>query len=287
MLILLTTIARADDPLPADHPIVQLDTKLERKTGDIPLLKGKAVMHVPETFGYVDPKQTDEVLQAWGNPPSPDTEGMLVPAGTHIYDPDNWAVIISFTDDGHVADDDAAETDWDELLGQMKEQADANSKDRVANGMEAVRLVGWAEPPHYDATAHKLYWAKDLEFGGADHTVNYAVRVLGRTGVLEFNAVAGLDALGAIKAPLEQITAFSEFSEGNRYADYNASTDKLATYGVAALVAGGLAAKGGLFKGLIALLIAGKKVILVAAVALLGGIKQLFGRKKEEPPARR
>lgn len=286
MLILLTTIARADDPLPADHPIVQLDTKLERKTGDIPLLKGKAVMHVPETFGYVDPKQADEVLQAWGNPPSPDTEGMLVPAGTHIYDPDNWAVIISFTDDGHVADDDAAETDWDELLGQMKEQADANSKDRVANGMEAVRLVGWAEPPHYDATAHKLYWAKDLEFGGADHTVNYAVRVLGRTGVLEFNAVAGLDALGAIKAPMEQITAFSEFSEGNRYADYNASTDKLATYGVAALVAGGLAAKGGLFKGLIALLIAGKKLILVAAVALLGGIKQLFGRKKEEPPAR-
>ena len=285
MLILLTTIAHAEDPLPADHPIVQLDTRLERKTGDIPLLKGKAVMHVPDSFGYVNPKQTDEVLQGWGNPPSPDTEGMLLPTGTHIYDPDNWAVIISFTDDGHVADDDAAKTDWTELLGTMKDQADADSKQRVANGMEAVRLVGWAEPPHYDAQAHKLYWAKDLEFSGADHTVNYAVRVLGRTGVLEFNAVAGLDALGAIKAPMEEITAFSEFSEGNRYADYNASTDKLATYGIAALVAGGLAAKGGLFKGLIALLIAGKKVIIVATVALLGGLKTLFGGKKEQPPA--
>ena len=41
-----------------------------------------------------------------------------------------------------------------------------------------------------------------------------------------------------------------DFQEGHRYADFTESTDKVATYGIAALVAGGIAAKVGLFKGL-------------------------------------
>lgn len=40
---------------------------------------------------------------------------------------------------------------------------DANAE-RAKAGYPTVELVGWAEPPHYDSTAHKLYWAKDLKF---------------------------------------------------------------------------------------------------------------------------
>jgi uncharacterized membrane-anchored protein len=81
------------------------------------------------------------------------------------------------------------------------------------------------------------------------------------------------------------------FQEGQRYADYNASTDKTATYGLAALVAGGVAAKAGLFKSLWIGILAFKKFIIIGLIALAGLIKQVFnwirGRSATttEPPA--
>ena len=73
---------------------------------------------------------------------------------------------------------------------------------------------------------------------------------------------------------------FVEFNAGSRYEDFNDSTDKVAAYGIGALVAGKVAAKVGLFKGLIALLVAGKKLVVFAAIALFAAIKGLFSRKK-------
>src|SRR5260221_7990445 len=60
---------------------------------------------------------------------------------------------------------------------------------------------------------------------------------------------------------------------GNNLAEGN---DKVATYGLAALILGGVAAKAGLFKGLIALIIAGKKLIIIAAIAIGGFLARFF-----------
>ena len=65
-----------------------------------------------------------------------------------------------------------------------------------------------------------------------------------------------------------------------RYADYNSGTDKLATYGIAALVAGGIAAKAGLFAKLGVLLLALKKFIIIGIAALAGFFRKLFNRNK-------
>jgi uncharacterized membrane-anchored protein len=71
-----------------------------------------------------------------------------------------------------------------------------------------------------------------------------------------------------------------EFNSGNRYADFNpASGDKVASYGIAALVAGGVAAKLGFFKGLWVLILGAKKFIIIGAVAIAAWFRKLFGKK--------
>ena len=71
-----------------------------------------------------------------------------------------------------------------------------------------------------------------------------------------------------------------EFNSGNRYADFNpASGDKVASYGIAALVAGGVAAKLGFFKGLWVLVLGAKKFIIIGAVAFAAWFRKLFGKK--------
>ncbi len=273
----------AADQLPPElQALLDLQASLTYTTGDITLGGGKAMLHLPPTFGYLDPAETDKVLQAWGNPPSPNTWGMLVPDSAPIFADGTWAVVLSYADDGHVDDADAAEIDYAQVLKDMQSDAAAENAERAKAGFSTVNVVGWAEAPHYDAVAHKIYWAKELDFGDGDHTLNYAIRALGRDGVLEFNAVASMSQLAEVKAPMEEVLGFSEFTAGSRYEDFNGATDRVAEYGLAALVAGGVAAKSGFFKGLIVALLAGKKFVVMALVALGAFFKNLYTKRSAQ-----
>jgi len=264
----------------------EVASRLKFQQGEIKLKDGLATLKVPEKFNYLDPDQTDTVLvQIWGNPPRHEkTLGMLFPADISAASPDSWGVVITYDEDGYVKDDEAAKINYDDLLKQMQEDTREANQERTKQGYEAVELVGWAEPPRYDKDSHKLYWAKELSFGGdTEHTLNYDIRALGRRGVLSLNAVASMGQLQSIEKDMQQVLAFVEFNQGHRYGDYVAGVDKVAAYGIGALIAGGIAAKAGLFKLLLGALIAGKKFVIVAFVALGAFLKRLFsGRRKEE-----
>ena len=164
----------------------------------------------------------------------------------------------------------------------MKEEAAENNKERVKQGYEPITLHGWAASPHYEAPAHKLYWAREFSSPNAtQHTLNYDIRVLGRKGVLSFNAVAPMNRLGDIEQSMKQVMAFSDFNAGQRYADFDSKTDNLAAYGIGALVAGKVAAKVGLFKLILGGILAAKKLVVVAVAAVGGLIAKLLGRKKD------
>ena len=164
----------------------------------------------------------------------------------------------------------------------MKEGTEDHNDARKEAGFEAVHLIGWAEKPHYDASAKKLYWAKELNFEGSlAHTLNYDVRVLGREGVLSMNAVASMDQIEQIRAEMRPLIDVAEFNEGYRYAEFNAKTDRMAEYGLAALIAAGVGAKLGLFAKLGVFLLAMKKFIIIGLVALGAFLKRLFGKKDE------
>ena len=85
--------------------------------------------------------------------------------------------------------------------------------------------------------------------------------------------------LGVHKKPCGLLNV-AAFNEGYRYEDFNEDTDRMAAYGLGALVAGGIAAKAGFFAKLGALLLAFKKFIVMGLVALGAFLAKLFrGRK--------
>jgi uncharacterized membrane-anchored protein len=266
-----------------DSAIAALEQRLQYRRGTIAIGNGIATLNIPQRFRYLGPEQTGEVLVAWGNPPTSNTLGMIVPADLSPLTREGWGVIITYDGDGYVKDDDAATIDYAGLLKDMQSDTRQENKAREKAGYPAIELVGWAEPPHYDQASHKLYWAKELAFGGdTTRTLNYNIRVLGRRGVLVLNAVALMAQIDDVRRDMSEVLAFAQFNEGNRYADFQPGSDHVAEYGIAALVAGGIAAKAGLFKGLLAILLAGKKLLIVAVVALGIWLKKIFSRQPNQ-----
>ncbi len=283
-LVAASSLAAAAVPeAPADAPA---PPALHYQTGEVVLPNKVATLRLDQDYRYLDPKETAKLLVAWGNPPDAvnDTQGAVVPTAVDPFVKGGWAVVLSYVDDGHVDDSDARKIDYKDLMADMKKATSEANAERVKAGYGSVNLVGWATEPRYDASTHKMYWAKDLEFGDGGHTLNYDVRVLGREGVLSMNAVASMEQLGAIRQDMLSLIGQADFNAGQRYEDYSKGTDKLAAYGIGALIAGGVAAKMGLFAKLIVVIIAAKKIIIAGAIAVVGYLARLFrGRSKGEP----
>lgn len=280
------TAPAAPTPAEASAPAETAEhflASLKQQTGTITLPGAIATLKLNDEFYYLDPKDSERLLtDGWGNPPGHKTLGMIIPKAVSPLSEKGWGVIVSYKNDGHISDDDAAKIDYAELLKQMQEDDAEDNKQRQQQGYAGLHLLGWAEPPHYDEATHKMYWARELKADDAtQNTLNYSIRVLGREGVLELNAVAAMADLPTIKQELPKVLAATNFTDGNLYTDYNPSTDKLATYGLAALVAGGIASKAGLFAKIGIMLLAAKKFVIIGLVAIVAFARKLFGRNKD------
>ena len=290
-LALCTAQALAQPTNPAPPAIPQQERQsaeqfmasLKPQHGTIKLPGDVATLQLSDDFYYLSPGDAEHLLTAgWGNPPGNKTLGMIIPQAVSPISRNGWGVVITYLDDGHVSDADANKIDYNDLLKKMQKADEEENEERKKQGYSGLHILGWAEPPSYDAQTHKMYWAKELKADDAQgNTLNYAIRVLGRKGVLELNAVAAMSDLAMIKQQMPTVLAFTNFSDGNKYTDFNASTDKVAAYGLAALVAGGIAAKAGLFAKLGLLLLAAKKFIVIGLVAIAGFFRKLFGGKSK------
>ena len=285
LLVAATGVVRAqEDTNKIPAKIVALLQSLKYQQGEIDLRGGLAKLTVPKEFNYLGPDDAETVLvKLWGNPPSETKPlGLLIPAGLTPLSSNAWVVTIDYSEDGFVKDNDAGKINYDDLLKKMQKGIAENNAERQKQGYRAITLVGWAAPPRYDAATHKLYWAKQLQFEGErQDTLNYNIRMLGRKGVLELNAIAGLDQLAEIDAQTPQILGMVDFKEGSRYADFDPKVDKVAKYGIATLVAGGVlavAAKAGFFKLLLVGLLAAKKFVIIGVIAVVAFIKKFFKR---------
>ena len=255
------------------------------REGKIDLDDGLAELNVPAAFRFLDTDDARKIIvDTWHNPPqaAEGVLGMLVPSDFESRTGhDTFGIVITYQGSGYVKDDDAGKINYDDLLKQMQKSAQDGNAERQKEGYPPVELVGWAAPPRYDAAAKKMYWAKEIRFGdqeqGRDHdTLNYDIRILGRRGVLVLRAIAGMDQLDEIRNATPEILGMVNYNQGHRYADFNPKTDKVAAYGLAALVVGGIAVKAGLFKLLIPVLLAAKKFLIIGVVAVAGFFKRLF-----------
>jgi len=288
-LLLFAAAALAARPLPAADPAApdpaarlaelrRLADSVHYQTGVVNLGGSLARLTLPEGYRYLNPADTATVLERlWHNPRQKETLGMITPPGFHPLRLDSWSVLLTYAEDGYVKDDDASKIDYNDLLVKMKEGTRQANEARQKAGYPPMELVGWAAPPRYDGAAHKLYWAKEIRFGNEpQNTLNYNIRILGRRGVLVLNAISGMSQLRKVEAATPKLLSMVDFQEGSRYADFRQGTDKVATYGLAALVAGGLAAKAGLLKGIWVAILAMKKLVLVAVLALAACLKKIW-----------
>lgn len=252
---------------------------LNRQHGEITIEQAGAKLNVPESFYFLDGKDANTVLvDVWGNPPGGDVLGMLMPEGTTPFDNDSWAVTIAYEEDGYVSDEDAKDIDYADLLKDMQADTAESNTYRQQNGYPTVELVGWASQPFYDANTNKLHWAKEIRFGDSEvNTLNYNIRVLGRKGVLVLNFIAGMDQKQLIESQMDTVLSIANFQEGAQYADFNPEMDKVAAYGLGALVAGKVLAKTGFLAIALVFL---KKFGIFILLGLGWVFKSLFSRKK-------
>ncbi len=116
-------------------------------------------------------------------------------------------------------------------------------------------------------------------------TVNYNTLALGRHGYMSMNLVADMSQLPTLKPHAAGLLSNLNFVQGKRYVDFDRTTDKVAAVGLAALIAGA-AFKSGLVAKLLVLILAFKKVILLAGATLIGLVWKLVkGRSSTTPSA--
>ena len=258
-----------------------IENSLHYKTGKIELDGGMATLNLPPTFKFLDATESKYVLQdLWGNPPGSQPLGMIFPITSGATDAGGYAFVVTFEDMGYVKDGDADKINYDDLLKELKESSVKENEERQKMGLMTMDLVGWAAKPYYDKEKKVLYWAKEFSVPGRDeNTLNYDVRVLGRKGVLNLQAVSAMDQLDSVNTHINDMLAMVNFKEGHRYADFDSKTDEVAAWTIGGLVAGKVLAKVGFFAVILKFL----KFILIG-LALVGGAIWRFvtGRKKKE-----
>ena len=246
-------------------------------------LADQATLKLPEGFVYVPPAEGQRIMTAMGNRVGAGLLGLVFPGD----DPDaNWFVVMSYVDSGYIRDDDAKDWDADELLGNLKAGTEEANRDRKARGIPEMEVLGWVEAPRYDAAAHRLVWSaatKDKsEAGASPRGVNYNTYALGRQGYISLNLVTDYASIAKEKPIAQRLLGALEFTTGRRYADFDSSTDRVAEYGLAALVGGIAAKKLGLLATLGVLLAKFWKIIAIAGVGLVAGLGKVLGRKKAD-----
>ena len=235
---------------------------------------GNSSINVPQGYVFLGTADTSKFQSLMQNLDS-GQEYFFGPSDLH------WESFFSYGDDGYVKDDE--KIDADAILKNITDSTRAGNEQRRQRGWDEMEVVGWQTPPYYDAATHHLEWAirgRDQKTG--EEVVNFNTRILGRGGVMSVVLVSSPDALAASISELKNGLQGFDYLAGQKYAEYRPG-DKVAKYGLAALITGGAAAvavKTGLWKVVVGALVAGWKFVVAAVVALLAGIRNLFRRKQ-------
>jgi uncharacterized membrane-anchored protein len=242
-------------------------------TGDLGTV---AQIEVPAGFRFAGQEGAKRFLELTENPTSGNEMGVLLPE-----DPEKgrWFVVFEFNSIGYVKDDEKDKLDANAILTGIREGTEASNEERKRRGWGTMRIVGWHTAPFYDRRTNNLTWAINgaTEEGGV---VNYSVRLLGRSGVMNADLVLAPEDMDVSLPAFNSLIEGFTFKAGSRYAEFRQG-DKVAAYGLTALVAGGAGAalaKSGLLSKM-------WKAIVLAIAGLFAAIKKFFsgGRAKEQP----
>jgi uncharacterized membrane-anchored protein len=234
--------------------------------------EGNAKLTIPEQYVYLDARNTSKFLELQHNL-GDGREVMVAPRDLQ------WTAYLEFSDEGYVKDNEKIEAPA--LLKTLQENTESANAERERRGWGALHLVDWATPPVYNTTTKRLEWATILESQDG-RAVNFSTKILGRRGYTSVIMAADPANLSDAESNLNHVLTGYAFNPGETYADWRTG-DKVAKYGLAALIVGGVAAvaaKKGLFSVLAGFLAVAWKFIAAAAVAAVAWLRRLFAKKE-------
>jgi uncharacterized membrane-anchored protein len=227
---------------------------------------------VPAGYVFLDPADTKKLMEVMQNP-SNEHEYLFGPEGLP------WFGIFEYEASGYVKDDE--KIDAEALLESIRNGTEASNKERRAKGWGTMTIAGWKVPPNYSTETKRLEWAIDGRTEKNESVINFNTRILGRRGVTSAVLVAGPDILDSSLHDFKDALRGYEYAAGEGYSEFRAG-DKVAEYGLAALVAGGAAAvavKTGFWKVIVGFLAAFWKLIAGVVIAAFAGLRSIFKRK--------
>lgn len=236
-------------------------------------LADQATLDLPRGMIFIPKAEAYRWSRSRGNTPGDQQIGIVTTPGD-----DNWMIAVRYIPDGYIRDDEAQDLKPDEVLKDLREGAEESNKDRVARGFPEIVLTGWIEPPSYDANIHELRWAlgvaRKVDSDGL--SVNLNTRALGRGGYISLNLATAEQNLAEYRPVVGQVLRGLTFVPGRAYGDFNASTDRIAEYGILGLLGVVAAKKLGLIAlgGVFLLKFAKIGLLAVAGVAL--AIRRFF-----------
>ncbi|WP_020396337.1 DUF2167 domain-containing protein [Thiolinea disciformis] len=252
----------------AANAIRVLDWHVGPQTEDV---ASKATLNTDSTLAFLDEGNSKRFLELTGNIPE---SGNFVLLSTQH----NWWATFSFNPLGYVKDDE--KIDPDALLQQLKDNEAAANEERKRLGIPPLHTEGWYVPPHYDVESNRLEWGLKLRSEG-QVVLNYTIRLLGRTGVMNATLVSNPETFDADVRTFKAALLGFEFNSGERYAEFKQG-DRVAEFGLAAHIAGGAAAvatKKGFWAVIAGFFAAAWKFIAVAVVGLFAWLRSLFKSK--------
>lgn len=252
-----------------ENPMAKLDWHLGPKKENV---ANVATLNTLKDEGFLDPINSDKFLEITGNLTSGSTNILVAPDNS-------WWATFDFDPSGYVKDDE--KIDADALLKQLKESDAPSNEERTRQGLPKLYTVGWAIPPHYDNQTKRLEWALKIRDDSNSEAINYTIRILGRTGVTSATLVSDEEHLTQNIDEFKSSLKGFDYNFGEKYAEYREG-DKVAEYGLAALIAGGaavVATKKGFWAIVATFFAAAWKFIAVGAIAVGGWVSSLFKKK--------
>lgn len=271
--------AQAEAPPSAEDAVWAAASAVKQVGPTTVQFRDQASLQLPAGYVYIPVKEAKALMDMMGNQTDDRFLGLILPDSQA-----SWLVTLDYEPAGYIKDDDAKHWDADELLQSLKDGTEAANEHREQMGIAPIEVTRWVQVPAYEASTHRLIWAAEArDKGGADQdpTINYNTYVLGREGYISLNLITAASAIETDKKTAHELLSATDFNPGKRYADFDSSTDKVAAYGLAALVGGLAAKKLGLLAVIGAFLLKFAKVIFVAVVAGGGAIAKFFKSKKD------
>ena len=239
----------------------------------------EAQVAVPDNCVFTGGDGTRQFMELTENPTSGAERGTVL---CRILDAagetkSTWFAVFEFDDSGYVKDDEKESLDADAILASLKEGNEHGNREREKRGWDAIYLDGWQRAPHYDEKTSNLTWATRLHGEEGGQTLNHSVRLLGRGGVMSVDLVVSPEHYDEALPVFDGVVGDFHYKSGHTYAEWR-NGDRIASYGLTALVAGGAGvalAKSGLLQKF------GKAIVLALAGAAAAVKKFFFGKDKD------